>query len=579
MIRRALLLLPFAGVLGGVGAPVAQTPEPRPGLDWALPAYDAQNTNASPQTAITRETVKALELKWIYQVPDNPFHQPDLSRAMGVQTTPLVVGGTVYVATNFNRLVAIDALTGRELWHFQVDVGTFPQKPWWGRVLSQRTLRYHAGMILMLASDCTLYAIDAKGGGVRWTIPETCRGVPGTRGRYFGNNAPAILGDLLFLRPGGGSIYGGRGFLAAYGLRTRSLRWRWFSVPPEGGDPGWNRDARRGNIPPYPGDWGTTDLIGGGTLWSLIAADPDTGLVYSTTGNPAPEFNAAVRPGPNLYSSSIVALRAATGELIWYYQSNPHDLTLHEPAWSLILATLPIQGVARKVVINGSKNSYVYVLDASTGQPVYEPIRVGLHQNTLNDNAGAGADMTATHEALVGKVVCPGPSGGIAHYPALADGILYVVSQTACGTVIHGSGDILHEELSYKGGKIEGYRWKVLDEPPHRSTLYAIDLATRTIRWEFEMPHRYQSAAVIVSGGVVYAVDRGGVFYALDAQTGRLLRRILFGGLGLSGASLGANSRGEMMLFVPVGGAEPFRTPTARRPGILAAFGLPEAGQ
>lgn len=579
MTRTALLLIGLAAAAGAVGAAQAPTPAPRPGLDWPLAAYDEQNTNFSPQTVITRETVKALELKWIYQIPDNPYREPSLARAIGVQTTPLVVDGIVYLATNFNRLVAIEALTGQELWHFQVDATPFPQKPWWGRLLSQRTLRYHEGLILMLASDCTLYAVDAKTGSPRWTIPETCQGIPGTRGGYFGNNAPAILDNLLLLRAGGGSIYGGRGFLAAYDLVSRALRWRWFSVPPEGGNLQWNREAHKGNIPAYPGDWGATDLIGGGTLWSLIATDRDSGLIYSTTGNPAPEFNAAVRPGPNLYSSSIVALRAATGELAWYYQANPHDLTLHEPAWSVILATVPIQGVPRKVVINGSKNSYVYVLDALTGRPVYEPIRIGLHQNNLNDNAGAGADMTLTHEAMVGKVVCPGPLGGVQHYPAFARGTLYVVSQTACGTVTRGSGDPLHEELVYKGQRIEGYQWKVLPDPPHRATLYAIDLATRSVRWEFQMPHRYQSAAVTVSGGVVYAIDRAGIFYALDAQTGRLLRRIPLGGLGAAGASLGANSKGEMMLFLPVGGAEPFQTAASRRPGILAAFGLPGAGK
>jgi len=180
MTRAALLLIGLAAAAGAVGAAQAPTPAPRPGLDWPLAAYGEQNTNFSPQTVITRETIRALELKWIYQIPDNPYREPSLARAIGVETTPLVVDGIVYLATNFNRLVAMEALTGQELWHFQVDVTPFPQKPWWGRLLSQRTLRYHEGLILMLASDCTLYAVDARTGSPRWTIPETCQGIRST---------------------------------------------------------------------------------------------------------------------------------------------------------------------------------------------------------------------------------------------------------------------------------------------------------------------------------------------------------------------------------------------------------------
>ena len=142
------------------------------------------------------------------------------------------------------------------------------------------------------------------------------------------------------------------------------MLWRWFSVPPSGGDPDWDfKDADKGNIEPFEGDWGTTDYIGGGAVWTLIAADQQTRMIYFSTGSVPGLYDAALRPGPNLYASSLIGLDLDTGELVWYYAVAPHDINDHEVGWSVMLIDANIMGEQKQVVVAGSKTDHVYVLD------------------------------------------------------------------------------------------------------------------------------------------------------------------------------------------------------------------------
>lgn len=545
--------------------------------NWQYPAHDVHNTNHSPQNLITRENVGRLALAWLYQVPENPFRIPSLAPLQGIETTPLIVDGIVYLATPYNRVIALRADTGTLVWSYQVNMSEFVKKPYWAYVANQKSIWYYNNSILMMASDCSIHVLDALSGRLLRHVPgEVVCDIPGNTGYYWGEQAPIVYGDLLIVRASTAG-FGGRGFLAAYNLRDMKLVWRWYTVPPVGGDPEWSakytveRDGRlfegktRGNIKPFPGDWGTTDLIGGGALWGLIAIDQEEGTLYASVGQPSPYYDASLRPGPNLYTMSIVAIDAKTGDLIWYYQVMPHALVPVEPGWSVILAELDIGGTKRKVVIAASKADYIYVLDALTGEPVYQPIKVGWREmNIHNVNMGNEADMYLSTEVLVGKTYCPGALGGIEAPPAYHNGVLFVASQRVCHKIVKG-------KVFYKGQVIDGYI--SLPDPtiPQNSTLYAVDLRTRTVKWKFEMPNRYQAASVVVSGNVVYAVDRAGILYMLDEETGRLLRRISLGGLGASGVSIGTDASGEPVLIVASGGGEFAGTYT---PGVVAAFKL-----
>ena len=535
-------------------------------FNWLKPAVNDHNTNFHPQNSINRDNVKNLVLSWIYQVPEDPFKIPYVAPSLGLQTAPLVVSGIVYFTTFYNRVIALNAETGAEIWKYQVDVMEFVDEEWWWPVLSQKSITYENGTIYFMASDCRIIALDALDGSEVFVIPDVCKNVEGNTGFYFGEHAPLIFENLLIARP---SVQdgGGRGFVVAYDLDTLKEVWRLFSVPPVGGDPKWDfKDGDKGNIKPFEGDWGESDLIGGGAVWSLITMDEETRTIYFSTGSSPGVIDAALRPGPNLYASSIIALDVDTGKMKWYHQIAPHDINDHEIGWSVILGEIEIEGQRKKAIMAGSKTDHVFVLDALSGKLIHEPLRLGNQAfNVPNDNAGNNADLKISQKTLVGKTFCPGGNGGIEHAGAFASNTLYYVSQKVCWTVTEGP-------VNYKGKDMQGFIYGAAAGERQNATMFAIDVSDMSIKWVFEMPNRYQSSGVTVSGGVIYAVDRASVMYAIDQETGKEIRRIQWGGLGAGSITLGATARGDMMLFIPSGGGQV----AANTPGIIAAFKLPE---
>ena len=537
--------------------------------NWPYPAFDPNNTNFDPQTTINNNNVAQLQLSWVYQVPVNPFHIAGAAPALGIETTPLVVSGIVYFATPYNRLIALNSVTGAVVWFYQVNMSAFSSKPWWANAYIVSSILYSNGTVYMMASDTSLYAFNALTGHVKFIIPDTGQGIMGNTGYYFGEKAPLIYRNLLLVRAST-TDYGGRGYVAAYDLNTQKLAWRWYSVPAVGGNRTWDSitcpsASCSGNVQTYEGDWGTTNYIGGGAAWGLMVVDNSTGILYFSTGHPSGVYDASLRPGPNLYSDSVIALDAATGKMIWYYQINSHDVAEHEGGWSISLTQLSAGGSNRKVIVQAAKNNYVYVLDAATGKPVYSPIRVGPQSsNSPNDNAGLNSNLTLSQQAMVGGRVCPGPDGGVEMSPAIHDGTLFVVTQNACGLMTVGP-------ATYKAQTINGYIYNGDPSAAQNSTLYAINLGNGQTVWKFEMPFRYQGSSAVVSGGVVYVIDRSGVLYALDEQSGKVLKSINLGGLGAAGISLAQTLRGQETLFVPAGGGD-LPSPT---PGVVLAFGLP----
>jgi outer membrane protein assembly factor BamB len=535
--------------------------------NWTGPAYDPSNTNNDPQNVINSGNAQNLEIQWIYQVQVNPFSIPGSAPALGIETTPLVVGGYVFFATPYNRLVALNAANGHELWHLQVNMSKFVNDPWWSQAYTISSISYYNGTIYMMASDTSVYAVNALTGDLQFVINNTAANIPGNTGTYFGEKAPVLYKNELIVRAST-TDYGGRGFVAAYDINSLALLWRWYSVPASGGQANWDANATLGNVQAYQGDWGTNTLMGGGAAWGLMTIDNTTGTLYFSVGHPAGVYDAAQRPGPSLYTDSVVALDASTGRMVWYYQYTSHDLAEHEGGWSITLANLNVNGQAKKVVIQAAKNNFIYVLDSVTGRPVYDPIYIGSpSSNVPNDNQAAGANLVASQSSMVGGRICPGPDGGIEMSPAL-DGVnLFVATQNACGLMVKGP-------VTYKGQTIQGYVYEGDPTAQQNSTLYSINLATKAVNWEFALPDRYQGSSAVVSGGIVFIVDRQGTLYLLNEQTGQLIRSWQLNGLGASGVSIGEDSKGNMMVFAPAGGGD-IPSPTA---GVVVGFALSVGG-
>ena len=588
------------------------------GLNWEHPAFDRTNTGFSPQTQINKDNIDDLELRWIFQVPgywgsgggvpgevisvgddghehgEGGFNFEVPHVPTGVQTVPLVVNGIVYIASEFNVLYALNAESSQLLWRFAAPIGSFDEKNWWAKVYAQHGIDYFDEKVWMQASDCTIYGLEPLTGEILVNIPDTCKDIPGNTGIYWASFAPIEYNNLLITRPtGGGGFTGERGFIAAYDKNTGELVWRWETIPPTGNEENWAADlVSKGNLDNYPWDWGKCEAhdedeeqheglhdcnwIGGGSVWTLIALDEETGDIFFTTNAPTPDIPGDMRPGPNLFTASVVSLKANTGEMNWYYQIVTHDIYYHESRWSTILAEIESGDSTQKAVIVGSKTNLVHVIDAKTGKPIYESIRVGPPPiNTQQADMGNNADMELSQADLIQKQVCPGFQGGIDAAPAFAHNTIYVVTQTFCTSYI------AEEEIPYKDGEadiLHHIAGPMYFDSFHvgNASLYAIDASNGRVKWVYEMENRNQYGAVTTSGGIVFVPDRLGKIHAVDEETGELLRIFTTGGLGGAGVSIGSNAYGQATLFITSGGAGEFGQRTT---GILQAYTLADGSE
>ncbi|HJN57546.1 MAG TPA: PQQ-binding-like beta-propeller repeat protein [Nitrososphaerales archaeon] len=642
------------------------------GLNWSSPHYDTANTRFNPQTVINQDNVENLEMRWIYRLPRNPYIGM-LEPSEGFQVTPLVVNGILYYSTSFGHIVAVSTLTSRTIWTFDVNVTAALEKPWIINRGIQRSLTYHEGIIYFTSIDCTIYGLNAITGEITIEIPDTCKDIPGNQGRYYGEEAPTIYKNIAIVSPASG--FGqGRGYVAAYNLETGELLWRWFTIPPMNPGPkDWAPEWSKGNIDPFPNDWGDADNVVpyGGAVRTDGVVDEETGIIYLGTALPGlvpvggvhGHPNQAMAPGPNLYSNAIVALKVETGELVWYHQIEPHGVRRQGVYYNIVLSDMDTGNEMKKAIIAGSFQGFVYILDSQTGRPLVEPVAFGAHYNPSNTNLGNNANMTLAQQ--VGEMFCPGSEGGIAGPIAYADGKIYVATRNDCFEIRarileigHEEEDlgekveelegiieaieevdtinevemlmddlieIVHEleehapdEVMNLVGEIEGlvheleeagtinevaavleklkeaveeleelagveheheheeelpaFLYAPLIGWPQNSTLNAIDASTGTILWKFNMSTVYWAAGVTISGGVIYALDFGGILHMVDADTGEEIDRVDFGASGTAGVTIASAANGEMMLFVVTGGEETMR-PTD---GIITAFALHE---
>ncbi len=297
-------------------------------------AYDSQRYSALAR--ITPANVATLESKWVLQ--DQVFG--------AWQSNPLVVDGIMYLTERPNDVMAVDAKTGRMFWLYR-----YTPSPD-ARVCCGANNRGVAilGDTLYLGTlDAHLVAIDAKNGRPLWD-----KEVAPVNLAYSITLAPLIVKDKVIVGVGGGE-FGIRGFMAAYDPTDGHELWR-FSTVPEPGEPGsdtWSGDA-----------WKT----GGGSVWVTGSYDPDLNLTYWGVGNPGPDWNPVQRPGDNLYTDSVVALDADTGELKWHFQFTPNDGYDYDSVQVPVLVDRTWHGEPRKLMLWANRNGYFYVLDRTTGK-------------------------------------------------------------------------------------------------------------------------------------------------------------------------------------------------------------------
>ena len=301
-----------------------------PGANWLTYHGEYQGWRYSPLLQITRDNVARLVPKWTHHVDG----------ATQLETTPLVYNGIMYV-TNSNEVDALDALTGKRVWQYRDDQSS-PQ-------VVNRGVAILGDVIYFLTTDVHLVALNRKTGAVLWhkKYAEAEKG-------YRATFAPLALKDRVIVGMADGET-GVRGFVAAFSASTGKELWRFWTVPARG-EPGgatWSN---------FPAEYG------GGATWMTGTYDPDLNLVYWSVGNPWPDLYGKGRLGDNLYTCSVLALDADSGNLKWYFQFTPHDTHDWDAQSIPVLVDLDFQGQRRKLLLHPNRNGFFYFLDRTNGK-------------------------------------------------------------------------------------------------------------------------------------------------------------------------------------------------------------------
>ena len=363
---RYSLLMTLACSLLPAQATVNQQTIANPQSQWLSYGRDYQEQRFSPLAQINRDNINQLDLAWSFK----------FSTARGMEATPLVHNGVIYISTGWSHVHALDARTGEQLWHYDANVAkSHLAKTCCGPVNRGVALwQGDSGAELQVffgALDGRLIALNATTGTENWSVQTTP-----TDGNYSITGAPRVVPRVvngidkgMVIIGNGGAELGVRGFVSAYDVKTGEQIWRFYTVP---GDPNKPQEspALEAAVDTWSGDYWYQNGGGGGTAWDSMVYDPELDLIYIGTGNGSP-WNRDLRSpggGDNLYLSSIVALQAGSGDYVWHYQVTPQDNWDSTATQQLVLAELEIEGKSRSVIMQAPKNGFFYVLDRISGE-------------------------------------------------------------------------------------------------------------------------------------------------------------------------------------------------------------------
>ena len=363
---RYSLLMTLACSLLPAQATVNQQTIANPQSQWLSYGRDYQEQRFSPLAQINRDNINQLDLAWSFK----------FSTARGMEATPLVHNGVIYISTGWSHVHALDARTGEQLWHYDANVAkSHLAKTCCGPVNRGVALwQGDSGAELQVffgALDGRLIALNATTGTENWSVQTTP-----TDGNYSITGAPRVVPRVvngiekgMVIIGNGGAELGVRGFVSAYDVKSGEQIWRFYTVP---GDPNKPQEspALEAAVETWSGDYWYQNGGGGGTAWDSMVYDPELDLIYIGTGNGSP-WNRELRSpggGDNLYLSSIVALQAGSGDYVWHYQVTPQDNWDSTATQQLVLAELEIEGKPRSVIMQAPKNGFFYVLDRISGE-------------------------------------------------------------------------------------------------------------------------------------------------------------------------------------------------------------------
>ena len=470
------------------------------GANWPNYGRGTDENHYSPLDDINSTNVSQLGLSWWFDIPG-----PTLA-----ESVPLEVNGTLYFATGYSVIRAVEAATGRLLWAYDPHVPSVAGQKlrllWGIRGLAYRNNRVYVG-----THDGRLIAIDARSGKPVWSVATT---MPGDLRIITG--PPLIFGEKVMIGHAFTEAGPVRGYVTAYDASTGKKLWRFFTVP---GDPkkGFENEPMKQAAKTWTGAW--WKLGGGGTVWNAMTYDPELNRVYIGTSNGYPMDAKDRSPGggDNLFLASIVALDVDKGTYIWHYQTNPAETWDYDATEDLELANLRIGDIPRRVLMQASKNGFFYVIDRDTGRLISaEKFATVTWAQRVDLATGRPVEAVDAREKST-----IWPSGDGAHgWPPMAfspaANLVYIPVLDASGE----TGECTDRGIDSMGNPCVGV-----------DSLLAWDPIRQRPVWRVPLPGVRNAGVAATAGNLVfqgrsdgqfaaYAADTGKKLWSFDAQTG-----------------------------------------------------------
>jgi len=357
-------------------APKQVTPAPSKGVDWTAWGGDAGAQKYSPLADINRDNVKGLQVAWTYDASEQPIPASDgqkAARAGQFQATALAIHDTLIFSTPYNRVIAMEAMTGKQYWAFDPESWKGYGQP------SNGTGLVHRGVAtwtdgkqrrVFINSRWRLFALDAKDGrpiksfGTDGQIDLTANLSRAIRKEHYTNTSPPLVwGNLVILGNGVGDRLQYRGDppgdIQAFDVRTGKRVWRFKTVPEAGeyGNDTWKDDSWK--------------YVGHTNAWAPLSADEARGIIYVPVGTPSNDYYGGDRKGAGLFGEAIVALDARNGKRLWHFQTAHHGLWDYDPPTAPVLLTVTQNGKKRDIVVQATKQGFLFAFDRVTGKPVW----------------------------------------------------------------------------------------------------------------------------------------------------------------------------------------------------------------
>ena len=456
-------------------------------------------TRYYPASQINNKNVKNLRPVFTFQT--------EVLESM--ETAPVVVDGVMYITTSYNHVYALDAVSGKEYWHYKHKMGpvtTYCCGP------NNRGVAIMGDRVFMGTLDARLVALDAKTGKLLWSTeiadPEL---------GYSETMAPVAVDGKILIGTNGGE-YGIRGFVKAFDAADGKLLWTFHTIPETGHEGVWavndatgrnmlrDIEAEKAQFAKHGGDFYKT--LGGG-VWMAPAVDRESNTVIFVVGNPSPDLYGAERPGDNLYTDSIVAVDLETGAYKWHYQYVAHDVWDLDAASPVILTeALDKAGKMRKVAVHGGKTGHVYVHDRATGELIRFSEAMVPQENMWVLPTREGARML------------PGANGGVEWSPMAIN----PTTRLVYAANLHQPMTYHVEEAKYPGGKLWlGGAFKVIPGEKQWGRLAAVNMDTGKMVWKFDTEQPLIGGVLATAGNLVFNGEGNGYFRAFDAQNGKML--------------------------------------------------------